>query len=212
MNILFISNEYPPDTGFGGIATYSRHAAEGLAMRGHSVHVICRSTSGGDHTSLENGVSVHRVAPGPYPLPQTGLLFLLRKMCYAAIPQSLVRLAWAKTVAKTFVRLVKEGGSFDIIEYPECGAEGFYLEPVVRGHGCATVARLHTPWEIIHSFDKLKEPFFDVKFQSFIERASARCASTVLRPHGRSPPGCQNRGGSKRSRSTPIRCRHPLTH
>ena len=46
MRILFISNEYPPDTGLGGIGTYTGHIAEGLALRGHTVQVICRSVSG----------------------------------------------------------------------------------------------------------------------------------------------------------------------
>lgn len=182
MNILFISNEYPPDTGFGGIATYSRYAAEGLAMRGNNVQVICRSIGSVDCTALENGVRIHRVVPGPYPLPRTRLFFLLRKLCYGAIPQSLVRLAWARTVAQTCSRLVKEGGFFDIIEYPECGAEGYCLARKECLRRCVLVARLHTPWEIIHSLDKLKEPFFDALLQSYIERKSARRASAVSAP------------------------------
>jgi glycosyltransferase involved in cell wall biosynthesis len=182
MNILFISNEYPPETGFGGIATYSLHAAEGLAARGHGVQVICRSTDGVNRTLTKNGVVVHRVVPGPYRLPQGRGFFLLRKLCYLCIPQSLVRLAWAATVAQTCVHLAGEGSAFDIIEYPECGAEGLHLAGLGCLKGCATVARLHTPWEIIHSLDKLKEPFFDVQLQSRIERLSVHRANAVSAP------------------------------
>jgi glycogen synthase len=124
MNILFISNEYPPDTGFGGIGTYSRHAAEGLALRGHNVHVICRSIDAASSTVSENGVTLHRLVPGPYPLPQGRAFFLPRQICYRMIPQSLVRLAWATTVANACSTLINKAGPFDIIEYPECGAEG----------------------------------------------------------------------------------------
>ena len=31
MNLLYISNEYPPETGYGGIGTYAKHIAEGMA-------------------------------------------------------------------------------------------------------------------------------------------------------------------------------------
>lgn len=182
MRILYISNEYPPETGFGGIATYSHCAAEGLACRGHDVHVICRSGTGTNHTASENGVTVHRVVPGPYPLPPARIFFPLRKLCYRAIPQSLVRLSWAKTAALACTRLINEGGVFDIIEYPECGAEGYYIARMWRRSGCVTIARLHTPWEIIHSFDKLNEPLFDVLLQSSIERSSARRADAVSAP------------------------------
>jgi glycogen synthase len=40
MRIAFVSHEYPPDTAFGGIATYVRQAATLLAGRGHSVEVF----------------------------------------------------------------------------------------------------------------------------------------------------------------------------
>lgn len=182
MKLLFVSSEYPPLTGFGGIATYSRYAAEGMAMRGHSVHVICRSIDNANYVLYENGVTVHRIVPGPYPLPQSPFFFLLRKICYVLFPQSLVRLAWAKTVAQTCARLVKENGDFDIIEYPECGAEGYYLANQACLQVGALVVRLHTPWEIIHLFDRLKEPFSDVHLQSNMERKSARCASAVTAP------------------------------
>jgi glycogen(starch) synthase len=182
MKLLFISNEYPPDTGFGGIATYACHTAEGLAALGHVVHVICRSTGECNQTVLVNGVMVHRIVPGPYPLPLSHWLYLFRKLCYVAIPQSLVRMAWAKTVAVTCACLIEELGTFDIIEYPECGAEGFYIAKQGRRLAKASVARLHTPWETIHAYDKLKEPFPDFLLQSYLERAGVRNACAVSAP------------------------------
>ena len=178
MNLLFISSEYPPDTGHGGIGTYTRHAAEGMALRGHAVQVICRSVSGNDTTCSQGGVTVHRVVPQGYPLPQGRLFFSLRKLCYRWIPQSLVRLAWAKTVLQTYSRLIGEGNRFDIIEYPECGAEGWYFSKVQT----PTVARLHTPWEIVHRYDALREPLPDLLLQSHLERSSVRGASAVSSP------------------------------
>ncbi len=60
MKIAFISYEYPPDTAYGGIATYVAQAAQMLLDRGHTVEVFCSSPrrSGSE---LDNGVIVHRV-------------------------------------------------------------------------------------------------------------------------------------------------------
>ena len=41
MRIAFISYEYPPDTGGGGIGTYLINVTQGLAVRGHQVALIC---------------------------------------------------------------------------------------------------------------------------------------------------------------------------
>jgi len=60
MKIAFISYEYPPDTAYGGIATYVHQAARMLQRRGHRVEVF----TGSPHrsgTAYEDGVFVHRV-------------------------------------------------------------------------------------------------------------------------------------------------------
>ena len=43
MKIAFISYEYPPDTAYGGIATYIRQVAILLAARNHNVEVFAAS-------------------------------------------------------------------------------------------------------------------------------------------------------------------------
>jgi glycogen(starch) synthase len=178
MTILFISNEYPPDTGWGGIGTYTEHIAESLVSRGHTVHVICRSVSGTNHTVLQNGVIVHRMVPGPYTLPSSNCWYPLRSLCYRLIPQSLVRLAWAKTAAITVASLKASGTFFDIIEYPECGAEGFFC----KSAAAATVARLHTPWEIIQRFDELPGPVSDRIALTFLEKTAVKQSVAVSSP------------------------------
>ncbi|MBN1130864.1 MAG: glycosyltransferase family 4 protein [Chitinispirillaceae bacterium] len=178
MTILFISNEYPPDTGFGGIATYTSYMAEGLTAMGHQVAVICRSVSGRNESFTQSGVTLHRTIPGPYTLPQARVFFPLRVLCYRTVPQSLVRLAWAKSVERKVHSLIRSGCVFDIIEYPECGAEGFFL----RHAAAATVARLHTPWELIRRYDDLPGPFTDHWLQNRMERVATRKASAVSSP------------------------------
>lgn len=50
---------YPPDV--NGAANFGHRLATGLAARGHDVHVVCHSTDRHTRTSVENGVTVHRV-------------------------------------------------------------------------------------------------------------------------------------------------------
>ena len=40
LRILFLSREYPPETGGGGIGSYVHTMAHALAGRGHDVHVL----------------------------------------------------------------------------------------------------------------------------------------------------------------------------
>lgn len=177
MKILYISSEYPPQTGFGGIATYTRYMAEAMVSMGHQVHVLCRSIDKEFH-SVQNGVNVHRVPCGPYPLPEASLWYPLRLLSYKTILQSLNRLAWAATVYKEYIRLSEEN-SFDVIEYPECGAEGYYLTFIKN---LPLVVRLHTPWTIVRQLNLIKEHPFDCWLQKFLERRSITHAKAVTSP------------------------------
>ena len=177
MRILYISNEYPPDTGFGGIGTYTKHAAEGMAARGHCVYVLSRSLHIG-HQCTINGVTVIRIAPESFPLPEGKLWYPFRIFCYKHFPHVLVRLAWSNGVRNALERLQDSGIRFDIIEYPECGAEGLRIS----GQTGKLIARLHTPWHIIQKFDEIKEPAGDHIFLPIFEKRSVRKAALVTCP------------------------------
>jgi glycogen(starch) synthase len=60
LKIAFITYEYPPDTAYGGIATYVHQAAQMLVRRGHQAEVFAGSPLR-TGTELEDGVLVHRV-------------------------------------------------------------------------------------------------------------------------------------------------------
>ena len=64
MRVLLVSQEYPPDTGHGGLATQSELKARGLARLGHAVTVLSHSLDDQRHDLvLDDGVRVVRV-PG----------------------------------------------------------------------------------------------------------------------------------------------------
>lgn len=59
MRIAFVSYEYPPDTGYGGIGTYVLNAAKLMARRGHEVEVFSGSADR-DVTTKDGGILIHR--------------------------------------------------------------------------------------------------------------------------------------------------------
>ena len=58
LRIALVSFEYPPDSGFGGIATYVAQAAALLTARGHNVEVFASSTIR-NHCERIDGILVH---------------------------------------------------------------------------------------------------------------------------------------------------------
>ena len=62
LRICILSHEYPPDTGWGGIATFAYHLAHGLVEIGHEVEVITLAKAE-EREVLDGGVKVHHVLP-----------------------------------------------------------------------------------------------------------------------------------------------------
>jgi len=61
MTICLVSQEYPPETGGGGIGTQTYLRARGLSARGHVVHVVSMSWDTQDRTYADQGATVHRI-------------------------------------------------------------------------------------------------------------------------------------------------------
>jgi glycogen synthase len=120
VKIAFVSYEYPPDTAFGGIATYVQQAARLLAGRGHRVEVFAASDCRVGF--FEDGkVGVHLVG-------------------------EMDRARFADVIEPIFSKRHVLYG-FDVIESPEYYADGRSIRQVHPG--LAHVVKLHTPSEII---------------------------------------------------------------
>lgn len=65
LRILVGAETFPPDV--NGAARFAGRLAEGLAGRGHEVHVVAPSPDGPARTEIVGGVTVHRVASRRYP-------------------------------------------------------------------------------------------------------------------------------------------------
>lgn len=166
MHICYISQEYPPDTGWGGIGTYTRTMARAMARLGHSVDVITRSLSI-DYSCLDQGVRVHRIAQ-----PQLS----------SSVPISRARaLAVYAYAYKVLQKVVELNRMFplDVVEFPEFDAEGFAL--VQEFAHIPLVVRLHTPTALTAQYNGRAMDAGDVLVDA-MERYSVTRATAVTAP------------------------------
>jgi glycosyltransferase involved in cell wall biosynthesis len=160
-----LSFEYPAETGFGGIGTYTWYQARALAKLGHEVHVLAGATA---PTALRRyeyeGVTVHRFCSDG----------LVRKAS-----QQLDRfgLRWTKnrlqnglSMYEGLMKLMREH-SYDVVEMPECGAEGLLVNHLTRS---PTIVRFHSPSQLIMPYYDVHPA--DLRLCSFLERAAIKGA------------------------------------
>lgn len=173
MRICLISREYPPETGWGGIGTFTHHLARGLTAQGHDVHVVSLSSSAND-APLRGGNGepfVHRV-------PSTRMAVNMGFFNFC-LPVTRPMLEETTGLWIKFLDLHREK-AFDVLECPEHFAEG--LLPSLAGV-VPLVIRLHTPHsklvkEKFHNF----QPTFDHRILTAMERVAMISANVLVSP------------------------------
>jgi glycosyltransferase involved in cell wall biosynthesis len=169
MNICLVSQEYPPETPWGGIGTQTRIKAHGLARLGHNVHVLTRSADEGSDLRIEaaDGITVHRMQPPGYEFPIYG------RCAY------MIGYAWG--VLRQLDRIMKEV-RFDIVDFPEFGGEGIAYQLDRTCWNWAPVAvHLHGSLAMFVEFTGWPDPstrFY--RYGSFAEETSIREADGLL--------------------------------
>jgi glycogen(starch) synthase len=131
MRIGFISYEYPPDTGKGGIGTYTQQMAVLLQTYGIEVHVFAGSPKR-EGMEYDNGINVHRI------------------LCTSVQD-------FRKKVVYTFSSVHKQS-AFDLIESAEIHANALEIKKTYTL--VPLVVRLHAPDSIVESLKKRYVPFF----------------------------------------------------
>jgi glycogen(starch) synthase len=132
LKILFVSMEYPPETGGGGIGSYVACIAPALAARGHEVHVLSCFQTQPTRDYQDAGVWIHRRSQ-----------FRIRGVGRLGAPDLADRIDAALSAFLEYRRL---GLHFDVVEAADWMAEGLLfgllgLKPLV-GH-------IHTPLSVI---------------------------------------------------------------
>jgi glycogen(starch) synthase len=170
MRICLISREYPPETGWGGIATFTRHLAQGLNELGHEVHVVSLAEEQ-PKVADDCGVTVHRVMP--YTVPGD-LAAISHCMPYSRYVLKTSAALWQK-----FIELHQEN-PFDVVDTPELLAEGLYAAATKVA---PLVIRLYTPHskfiaEQLHNVTAK----FDHQFVAMLERVAMVNADAITSP------------------------------
>jgi glycosyltransferase involved in cell wall biosynthesis len=167
MKLCLVSQEYPPETGGGGIGTQTHLKAVGLAARGHEVHVLAASTSDRPTISDDGGATIHRIGEPRVSGP--------------GYEQSTYWLAYSSAVAEQLHSLDRDIG-FDLVQFPEYGGEGFVYQTDTFAHRTAKyVVQLHGPLAMFS--DKLGWPEPGTTLHSigcFMERSVIHHADLIL--------------------------------
>jgi glycogen synthase len=166
MKIALMSFEYPPETGYGGIGTYTWYQARALVKLGHEVHVLAGANKPTQlRTDEHDGVKVFRFRSDGRAM--SGL-------------QQLNKLRWWWTKNRlenglsmySALRDLKREHEYDIIEMPECGAEGLLVNNLMQA---TTVVKFHSPARLIMQYYDVQRA--DIMLCSLFERLGMRRAS-----------------------------------
>ena len=131
MKIALISYEFPPDTGFGGIGTYTVHLSEALARSGHQIEVFsCSHHQEQYGIRIQESILLHRVKAGN-------------------------RLEFSHALVPLFAER-QECTGFDLIETPEYGAEGLPLR--IAFPRIPMMVTLHTPNFLVKQLNAYHRP------------------------------------------------------
>lgn len=167
MKIALLSFEYPPETGYGGIGTYTWYQARALVKLGHDVDVLAGSNQPASLGRFDHdGVRVFRFRQDNFLMKGFQLLNKFR------LWWTRNRLENALNMFSGFRALSKEN-EYDLIEMPECGAEGLLINYFATA---PVLIRLHSPSRLIM-------PYYDVRrsdtyFCSLLEQLGIRRATT----------------------------------
>lgn len=163
LRILFVSAEYPPETAWGGIASYLSVLAPALARRGHEVHVLSCAPGQVHSDRRDHAIFVHR-----------------RRMIrlhglHLVTPASADRI---NTTISNYLSARSLGRGFDIIEAPDWMAEGLAL---ALRPPCPVVVHLHSPHRVLRT-DTLADPGLPLTFRDRLEATTVRLAAAVSSP------------------------------
>jgi glycogen synthase len=131
LNICFVSQEYPPETGWGGIGSYVYEVARALNEKGHRIVVLARAVEKESYTFTE-GIHIYRILPR-WNLGKIHFFWRFQKIISG----------YRYAVAIKLDELVKKY-YIDIIESSEIYADLLYYQ-LTRKRRPAIAIKLHTP-------------------------------------------------------------------
>ena len=172
LRICIVSREYPPETLWGGIGTFTYNLAHGLKNIGHEIDVVC-FTLGNESQQDDEGIAVHRISSPRIPFTKKTWWDFAK---YALFPFSLL---YSYKVMKKIESLSQEK-QYDAVDFPEHIGEGFFS---VFFHRWPSLVRLYTPLSIIGALGLRRSTnFVDYFLFGLLEKFSIEKSTIVNSP------------------------------
>jgi glycosyltransferase involved in cell wall biosynthesis len=133
VKICLVSQEYPPETAHGGIGTQTWNKSRMLTRLGHDVHVLscAAGKAAALTTTVIDGVHVHRMQPPGQQFEVNSPAAYATGYCWNVMRH---------------LRHLSQSNRFDLINFPEYGAEGFaYQLDRTTWNWVPTIVQLHGP-------------------------------------------------------------------
>ncbi len=169
MKICLVSQEYPPETAWGGVGTQTWVKARGMTKLGHEVHVLSRAANEepGLRSGMVDGVTVHRMQPPGFDFPIFG--------------KPLYMFGYAWHVLATLYKLAEQH-KFDVLDFPEYGGEGFaYQLDRTLWNSAPVVVQLHGPLAMFREIFRWPEQESRLQqYGMFVEEFSLKNADVVI--------------------------------
>ncbi len=165
MNVCLVSGEYPPENGWGGIATYTYYMARALTSLGHRVFVVALVAPGARACRVDGGVTVHRVSPA------NAHYYLYRVGLRAFDIPAMVRVIETQIAVTKAVKRLEQHENLHVVEYADSYAAGRWHKRFCR---TPYVVKLHTPSFVYDGFyrrNRLRAMLMHME-RSFITRAA----------------------------------------
>jgi glycogen(starch) synthase len=175
LTIALVSEELPPETGWGGIGTYVHDMSRALVSAGHQVHVLARTWGSPGVVETVPGLHIHRLVV-PEPSWRRGT-----RRVTARMHETRDIVGWNRQVAAR-IRAIDRQSHVDLVEAPEYHAQALLSSVRLRGIPC--VVRLHTPTYLLHELNgaAVGGSPLDTSLATNAERCLTRRAKLVTSP------------------------------
>jgi len=176
LHICLISEEYPPDTGWGGIGTYTYNLARGLVQLGQRVDVVagCLESAA---TAVEDDVQVHRIGFAAPRQPAKRFIYRLFQAYTRRMPYLRRKLEFAHAAAGLLRRLHQQD-PLDLLETAEYDANGYFA---TRWGRVPAVVKIHTPLLVNYRLNRLPVTR-EVRWCDRLERRQTVRAAKITTP------------------------------
>ena len=166
LRICLVTREHPALGAHGGIGTYTRNLAAGLAARGHDVTVVARGEGARAPFDESPGVRIEPVEAADRWLLPAGNRY---------VGMTMRSLPFSRAAARRFVARDREA-PFDVVEIPEYQGWGLGVAKAAR---CPVVVRLHTHTGLVRRLNDVG-PDLDARLCHRLEAASIARGDLIL--------------------------------